>query len=320
MMRRESLVCWLQLVVLMSLATPISAHAQARSGAKEPRPEQNKALVRRWIEEGLNQRTLPVVDELFVERFAVNGHVIGRDGVKQSMSRHLLGFPDLHVTIDEIVAEGDKVALWYTVEGTQGGEFEGVAATDKHVRWSGADFFTVEEGRISEARFVSDLLGLLKQLGAARPQQGPGLEGDQAAILEVIEGQAAAFWAKDFERWADTWVHAPYVRRLGWSEAGGVSSVEGWEAIGGRMKESMANNPNPNPTPAKLAREHLNFRIYGDAAWVTFDQRGVSTGEPRFDMPGLSHETRILEKHDGKWRVAYLGYLLAGNPEARPAR
>jgi hypothetical protein len=149
------------------------------------------------------------------------------------------------------------------------------------------------------------------QSAAARGAQ-TALARDEAAILAVIEEQAAAFWAKDFARWADTWVHAPYVMRLGWSENGGVVSVTGWEAIGGRMKKVMADDPKPNPTPAKLARDQFNFRVSGDVAWVTFDQRGVATGEPRFDMPGLSHETRILERHDGKWKVVYLGYLLTG--------
>lgn len=94
----------------------------------------------------------------------MNGHVVGRDGVKASMRRHLQGFPDLHVTIDDIVAEGDKVSLWYTVEGTHKGEFEGVPATGKRVTWPGADLFRIEGGKISDARFLSDSLGLLKQL------------------------------------------------------------------------------------------------------------------------------------------------------------
>jgi hypothetical protein len=146
------------------------------------------------------------------------------------------------------------------------------------------------------------------------------LEREKAAVLAVIEEQAAAFWAKDFERWAETWVHAPYVRRVGWSAAGGVSNVEGWEAIGAGMRKRMADDPKPNLTPAKLIREHLSFRFYGDVAWVTFDQRGVATGEARFDMPGLSHETRIFERRDGKWKVAYLGYLLVGTPDDKPTR
>ena len=151
----------------------------------------------------------------------------------------------------------------------------------------------------------------LKQ-SSSRSVQDPRLEREKAAILAVIDRQATSFWAKDFDRWADTWVHAPHVRRLGWSTPGGVVSVEGWDAIGARMKQSMIDDPAPNPTPAKLVREHLNFRIQGDIAWLTFEQHAVATGDTRFDMAGLSYETRILEKHDGKWKVAYLGYLLAG--------
>jgi steroid delta-isomerase-like uncharacterized protein len=126
----------------------------------------NKALVRRWIEEGFNQRNLTVVDELFAERFAVNGQIIGRDGLKQSMSRHLGGFPDLHVTIDDMLAEGQKVGIWYTVEGTHVGEFEAIPPTGNHVKWIGFDLFSIDGGKIAEARFLSDFYGLLTQLGA----------------------------------------------------------------------------------------------------------------------------------------------------------
>jgi steroid delta-isomerase-like uncharacterized protein len=131
--------------------------------------EENKALVHRWIEEGFNQQNLAVVDELFAEQFSVNGQTIGRGGLRMSMSRHLMGFPDLHVTIDDILAEGSKVGIWYTVEGTHRGEFEGIPATGKRVKWSGFDLLTVEHGKISEARFLSDFFGLMTQLGA-KPQ------------------------------------------------------------------------------------------------------------------------------------------------------
>ncbi len=167
---------------------------------------------------------------------------------------------------------------------------------------------------------ITPLPVAIAQSSTASRKDEAALEKEKAAIVDVIERQAAAFWAKDFDGWADTWVHAPYVRRLGWSPTGGVVSVEGWEAIGVRMQKNMAADPKPNLTPAKLVRERLEFRIYGDVAWLTFEQHGVATGEPRFDMPGLSYETRILEKHDGKWRVAYLGYLLAGSPDNKPTR
>ena len=128
--------------------------------------DENKAFVHRWIEEGFNGQSLAVVDELFAEQFSVNGQIIGRNGLKRSMTRHLTGFPDLHVTIDDIIAEGNKVGIWYTVEGTHRGEFEGIAATGNHVKWSGFDLLTVEHGKISQARFLSDFFGLMTQLGA----------------------------------------------------------------------------------------------------------------------------------------------------------
>ncbi|MGH2374897.1 MAG: ester cyclase [Gemmatimonadales bacterium] len=147
------------------LATTAGCQQQP-SDTTEALTERNKALVRRWIEEGFNQRNLKVVDELFAERVAVNGQIVGRDGLKESMSRHLRGFPDLHVTIDDIVAEGRKVGIWYTVEGMHRGEFEAIAPTGNHVNWIGFDLFSIEGDKISEARFLSDFHGLLTQLGA----------------------------------------------------------------------------------------------------------------------------------------------------------
>jgi len=131
--------------------------------------DENKALVRRWIEEGFNRQNLAVVDELIAEQFSVNGQTIGRDGLRMSMSRYLMGFPDLRVTIDDILAEGSKVGVWYTAEGTHRGEFEGIPATGKRVKWSGFDLLTVEHGKITQARFISDFFGLMTQLGA-QPQ------------------------------------------------------------------------------------------------------------------------------------------------------
>ena len=160
----------------------------------------------------------------------------------------------------------------------------------------------------------------LAQTFAQAAKDGAALESEKAALVEVIERQSAAFWAKDFQRWADTWVHADYTRRVGWSQPAGAASIEGWDAIGAAMRKSMIDNPKPNPTPAKLVRSHFNVRIYGDVAWVTFQQRGVDTGEPRFDMPGLSYETRMFEKHDGKWKIVYLGYVLEEKRETPSGR
>lgn len=136
------------------------------------------------------------------------------------------------------------------------------------------------------------------------------LEKEKKAIFDVIEGESKAFWDKDFERYASYWVHEPYIRTMGWWKAGGVTVVKGWEERGQRTQKHMEESPEPNPTATKVRRENINLRIYQDVAWLTFDQYGEDTGDPTMDMPGLSRETRILEKHNGQWKIAYVGWLL----------
>ncbi len=135
---------------------------------------------------------------------------------------------------------------------------------------------------------------------------------DSVDIMSVIQGESAEFWNKDFDAWARYWVHTPYARIMGWWKAGGISVTEGWDAIGSNMHQVMHDNPMPNPTASRLRRDRINVQIRGDVAWVTFDQYGLDTGDKRMDMPGLSRETRILEKQGGTWLIAYAGWLLQG--------
>lgn len=138
-------------------------------------------------------------------------------------------------------------------------------------------------------------------------------EKEKAAILKVINDESAAFWNKDFEAFASCWAHGPYIRTMGWWEAGGVTVVQGWEERGRKTKAHMEASPEPNPTATDVIRENMNIRIFKDVAWLTFDQYGEDTGDETMDMPGLSRETRILEKQDGKWKIVYVGWLLEGH-------
>ncbi len=142
-----------------------------------------------------------------------------------------------------------------------------------------------------------------------RPNQ---LARDSAAIMTTITDESAAFWNKDFDKWASYWIHAPYVRVMGWWARGGVTVREGWDTVGGEVKRLMQENPQPNPTATRVRRENINLQVRGNTAWVTFDQHGLATGDSLMDMAGLSRETRVLEKRDSKWRIAYSGWLLEG--------
>jgi hypothetical protein len=137
---------------------------------------------------------------------------------------------------------------------------------------------------------------------------------EAAAIMEVITKETVAFWNKDFEAWSQCWLHTPQVRNMGWWKRGGVRVHRGWEASSQLIKDLMAANPEPNPTASQVRRENINLNVSQDMAWVTFDQYGADTGEPDMDMPGASRETRILEKHDGKWKIVYVCWLLEGTP------
>lgn len=174
-MRRNAVSLWVGLLCVI----PLGGTAVVRASPEESSPakatasaeKQNKAIVRRWIEEGFNKKKLQVVGELFAEGAVVNGQLVGAEGVRRSMSGFLGAFPDLQVTITEALAEGERVGVWYTVRATHKGVFQGIPPTEKEVTWSGVDLFRVAGGRIVEARFLDDSLGLLRQLGAvpARP-------------------------------------------------------------------------------------------------------------------------------------------------------
>ena len=135
---------------------------------------------------------------------------------------------------------------------------------------------------------------------------------DAKAIMEVIAAESVAFWDKDFEAWSRCWLHTPYVRVMGWWARGGITVTKGWETLSNRIREVMTENPEPNPTASNVRRENIELRIDGNMAWLTFDQFGEDTGDLQMDMPGLSHETRILEKQDGEWKIVYVNWLLEG--------
>ncbi len=94
---------------------------------------ENEALARRYIEEVFNKGNLVVIDELiatdFTEHDLYPGQAPGLQGEKQAVSMLRAAFPDLHLTIDEVISEGDHVVLQATVRGTQRGEFMGSPAT-----------------------------------------------------------------------------------------------------------------------------------------------------------------------------------------------
>jgi steroid delta-isomerase-like uncharacterized protein len=140
--------------------------------------EANKDVVRAYVETIFNQRQVDRADELvaadYLDHAALPGQASGLEGAKKKWAMYLAGIPDLRVTIEELVAEADKVAVRRSYEGTHQGELLGVPATGKQVRISGISIFRLAGGKIAEQWEQLDRLALMQQLGVLpTPGQGP---------------------------------------------------------------------------------------------------------------------------------------------------
>lgn len=135
--------------------------------------EENKRLIRRLYDELINKGNLDVVEELvhpdFVDYTMPAGWGTDREVVRRQVGYFRTAFPDLHVTIEETVAEDDKVWHRQTLRGTHQGEFFGIQPTGNAVTMTGTHCFRVKAGKIIEHRANNDDLGMLTQLGAIPP-------------------------------------------------------------------------------------------------------------------------------------------------------
>ena len=132
--------------------------------------EENKAVVRRLFEEAWNQGNLAVVDELFAPDYV--GHIPpeilnGPEAFKQFVKEYRTVFPDIHFTIEDLVAEGDKVVGRWTCRGTHKGELQGIPATGVQVTSTGIHVSRIAGGKIVEAWSNWDAMGVMQQLSAA---------------------------------------------------------------------------------------------------------------------------------------------------------
>ena len=126
---------------------------------------QNKAVARRFFEVVWNQRRFEVLPEIFAPTLILNGQQVSRDVIEQVISARLAAFPDMHVTVDEQVAEGDKVSTRRTWTGMHSGVYRGIEPTGKQVTWIQISIVRFEEGKIVEDWAIADELALLQQLG-----------------------------------------------------------------------------------------------------------------------------------------------------------
>ena len=131
--------------------------------------EENKALARRSIEDIFNTGNLDVADEVFAADYVDHdippGLPANLEGFKQLVSMYRAAFPDLHITIEDVIAEGDKVVLRWVAKGTHQGDLMGIPPTNKQATVTGIDINRVAGGKIAEHWGNFDQMGMMQQLG-----------------------------------------------------------------------------------------------------------------------------------------------------------
>ena len=127
--------------------------------------EQNKAIVRGYLIDIVNKGDVAALDRYFSADVVFNG----AKGLEQQLARIRAirsAFPDHHLTIEDQIAERDRVVTRVIFEGTHQGEFIGAAPTGKQVRYSGIAIDRIADGKIVEMWHLADRAGLLQQIGA----------------------------------------------------------------------------------------------------------------------------------------------------------
>ena len=137
--------------------------------------EQNKTIIRRGFEEGINQNKLHIFADVIGPTYVNHSMptpVPGPEGFKMVIGMFRAAFPDLHITLEDVLGDGDKVTTRGYFTGTHQGDFNGIPATGKKVKVSYIDMWRIENGKAAENWVQMDMIGLMQQLGVMPTPEG----------------------------------------------------------------------------------------------------------------------------------------------------
>ena len=138
--------------------------------------EQNKSIVRRWVENGWTQGNLALIDEIYAPNFVQHepepALVNSAEALKHYVSAFRSALPDLQFTIGDLIADGDEVAWRFTATGTQRGALMGIPPTNKTASVTGIVIFRFAANRIVEGWVNFDTMGMMQQLGVIPAMSG----------------------------------------------------------------------------------------------------------------------------------------------------
>ena len=135
-------------------------------------PEENKRLARRILNEVVERGDLDAIEDLYAEDAVEHtpmGDFSGREAIEDGFEMTRNAFSDYTVTVEDVVSEGDTVAVRLTERGTHDGEFAGIAPTGREFEHQTMAFLRMEDGKVAEWWVQPDNLGLMQQLGVVEP-------------------------------------------------------------------------------------------------------------------------------------------------------
>lgn len=126
---------------------------------------------------------------------------------------------------------------------------------------------------------------------------------EKKAILETLNNETKAAFQRDYEGWKEKWVHDADITKIYIDFPNSTFSESvGWKEISQFVKTFIEEHPEPEPIPKLL--NDIDVRLYGTGAWVTYEQQD--------SVRGLKRETRLMEKANGKWKIAGMQTTIYG--------
>lgn len=135
--------------------------------------DENKALVRHYLDQVWTKGNLEIIDKVIAQEYVQHARGVppGREGVHRFFAMIRSAFPDAHYSVDDLIAEGDKVVWCWTIRATHTGPFQGLSPTNRAVMITGMSIVKIRDGKFVEGWGEQDNLGMMQQLGAI-PEPG----------------------------------------------------------------------------------------------------------------------------------------------------